>query len=163
VINRGSRFDSASLAILKRIDDLESLIQSTAASVPLVPEPIIFPPSSPFAPHEDLEILENTHWKPCLVNVEAILEWPIFETIEQHRQWSFPAEEENDHSPSSISVDFDIQSGSHLVERFFEDIHIFNPVLEENEIRDYVRNIQLNGIGWDSKSCLMVHIPIFTT
>jgi hypothetical protein len=152
------------LAILKRIDDLESLIQTTVVSVPSVPEPTIFPSTSPFAPHEDLNVLlESTQWKPCLVNVEAILEWPVFEAIEQHRHWSFPAEEENDHSPLSISVEFDIQSSSHLIERFFEDIHIFNPILEENDVRDYMRNIQLNGIGWDSKSCLMVKIPIFIT
>jgi len=37
VINRGSRLDSASLAILKRIDDLESFIQTTVVSAPSVP------------------------------------------------------------------------------------------------------------------------------
>ena len=57
VINRGSRFDSASLAILKRIDDLESFIQTTVVSAPSVPVPDVFPPISPFAPREDLEAL----------------------------------------------------------------------------------------------------------
>jgi hypothetical protein len=144
---------------LKRIDDLENLIQSTAVSAPMVHTiPTAFQPT---AQHEDLEILEDKHSKHCLVNVEAILQWPVFETIEQHYHWS-PVEEENDHSALSVSVDFDLQSSSHLIDRFFEDVHIFNPVLEESQIKEFMRNIQMNGIGWDSQSCLLVNFPLST-
>ena len=70
-------------------------------------------------------------WKPYLVNVEAILEWPVLNTTEQHHHLPFPVKEEHDHPALSVSVDFDVQSSNHLNETFFEHIHIFNPVLEQ--------------------------------
>lgn len=39
---------------------------------------------------------------------------------------------------------------------FFDNIHIFNPILEEEDVQNYINTVQFEGIGWDGMSCLVV-------
>jgi hypothetical protein len=55
-----------------------------------------------------------------------------------------------------ISVDLDLQAADSLLRRFFDDVHIFNPTLKEEDVREYVKMVRFNGIGWDATSCLLV-------
>lgn len=65
--------------------------------------------------------------------------------------------EENAHDRATpISVDFDLYKTDSLLREFFDNVHIFNPTLEEEEVREYVNIARLNGIGWDAMSCLLV-------
>ena len=50
----------------------------------------------------------------------------------------------------------ELESCSNLLDKFFGSVHIKNPVLDKKEIRQWGREISLNGIGWDSRSCLVV-------
>ncbi|KAJ5328875.1 hypothetical protein N7452_009265, partial [Penicillium brevicompactum] len=153
-----SSFDSASLAILKRMDDLESLIQSVS-NAPLVVSPAAFCSTSPSS-RDHSGVNAQEHRVTFLVNAEAVLRWPVFESISiQPSPYQSSAAQDDYHSPGlSIPVDLDLQSGGHFIERFFEDVHIFNPVLEEQDVIEYLGEVQRNGIGWDAKSCLMLLI-----
>jgi hypothetical protein len=55
-----------------------------------------------------------------------------------------------------ISVDFELHETDSLLRGFFDHVHIFNPTLEEEDVREYVNIVRLNGIGWDAMSCLLV-------
>lgn len=56
--------------------------------------------------------------------------------------------------PPHVSVE--LESCSNLLDNFFNRIHIKNPVLDEQEIRQWAREISFHGIGWDGRSCLVV-------
>ena len=53
-------------------------------------------------------------------------------------------------------VDFDAFDGGHLVRNYFENVHVFNPVLDEAKIQGYMRDARFNGLGWDARSCLLL-------
>lgn len=140
------------------MDDLESLIQSVS-NAPLVVSPAAFCSTSPSS-RDHSGVNAQEHRVTFLVNAEAVLRWPVFESISiQPSPYQSSAAQDDYHSPGlSIPVDLDLQSGGHFIERFFEDVHIFNPVLEEQDVIEYLGEVQRNGIGWDAKSCLMVTI-----
>jgi hypothetical protein len=43
-----------------------------------------------------------------------------------------------------------------LFQQFLDHVHIFNPVLEESKVNEYMRYARFNGLGWDAQSCLLV-------
>ena len=43
-----------------------------------------------------------------------------------------------------------------LLQRFLDTVFIYNPVLEEAVLHQYLREIQYHGLKWDAKSCLCV-------
>ncbi|KAJ5889302.1 hypothetical protein N7504_010112 [Penicillium tannophilum] len=156
-----STFDSASLMILKRIDDLEFLIQSRTND----PLPVNLlnnvPSTSPSIPFGEVSVIdEQTQWKPSFANIDEVLKWPVFDDQnfdQQFRLLSLP-EEDNCQPELPMSVDLDFHAADHLLRSFFDDVHIFNPTLKEEDVREYVKLVQFNGIGWDATSCLLLLI-----
>ena len=55
-----------------------------------------------------------------------------------------------------MSADVDLPSAEGVLRSFFDNVHIFNPILEEEEVRDHIRRVRFEGIGWDAVSCLVV-------
>lgn len=155
--DRGRRFDSASLAILKRIDDLESLIQSKSNEPPVAPSNSISSTSPiPFSIGSSGSD-QQTEWKPSFINIEEVLKWPVFDNQIDQRICLLSRPDEDEAQPElPISVDLDLQAADSLLRRFFDDVHIFNPTLKEEEVREYVKMVRFNGIGWDAISCLLV-------
>lgn len=98
-----------------------------------------------------------------MINIEEVLKWPVFDNHEfDPRLYLLSPSDENTIQPSlQSSVDLDLRVADHLVRSFFDNVHIFNPTLKENDINEYVRSVQLNGIGWDAMSCLLVSFPYF--
>ena len=100
---------------------------------------------------------------PCYINIEAVLSWPIFEDQDfEHRiDLKSLLKDTNDYGdPHSMSVapDFEDCAASQLLQQFLDNVHIFNPVLEETKVKEYMRNARFNGLGWDAQSCLLVNI-----
>ncbi|KAJ5392627.1 hypothetical protein N7509_008117 [Penicillium cosmopolitanum] len=157
-----TKFDSASLAILKRIDDLEALIQTKANDPPPVALPNVLCSSSSSSPNDiwasGLE--QQTQLEPCFINIEEVLKWPVFDDHEfDPRLYLLSPSDESTVQPNlQTSVDLDLRVADHLVRSFFDNVHIFNPTLKEEDINEYVRSVQLNGIGWDAMSCLLLLI-----
>lgn len=43
-----------------------------------------------------------------------------------------------------------------LVDKFLMEVHVRNPILDEEELRRHARDVAGNGMGWDGKTCLVV-------
>ncbi|KAK9236472.1 hypothetical protein V1525DRAFT_420403 [Lipomyces kononenkoae] len=148
-------FDPASLAILKRIDDLECLLQAKVAE----PLPIALSnrleSTSPLAPHSDLasSVVDlRTYWRRSCINVDAVLRWPVF------ADQDFPsrlhpvslAEDDKAHSELTampMSVDVDLPAAESLLRNFFDNVHIFNPILDEEDVREYMKSLLIYAHG----------------
>ena len=161
-------FDSASLAILEKLNVLEELLRGSSSSVMTV-EGSEHP--------QDLLLLLKNLGSPALerhnesvsrhINIEAVLSWPVFEGEGFDRRLDLKAllvPCYDDESPPNMSVtaDFEHGAGEHLVQNYLDNIYIFNPVVEEAKIHKYMRNARFNGLGWDAESCLLVPSPFIS-
>lgn len=161
-------FDPASLAILKRIDDLESnlegLIQAKLAQSLPIALPTSLDSTSPAAPQIDLGSGLVDLWTPGkrpLVSIEAVLQWMPFGALGFPSRLYPTPRAEGDKTPSDpstwrMSVDVDLPLAEAVLRSFFDNVHIFNPILEEEEVRNYIKVVRFDGIGWDAVSCLVV-------
>jgi hypothetical protein len=98
---------------------------------------------------------------PSYINIEAVLSWPVFDDQDFESRLDLRAllqSNSNNVSPTAMSVaaDFEISQAGELLQNFLENVHIYNPVLEEAKVRDYIRYASFNGLGWDAQSCLLV-------
>lgn len=61
-------------------------------------------------------------------------------------------------SGSTISNDFmhHVENEEQLLQRFLDNVFIYNPILEESVLHQCIREIQFHGLQWDAKSCLVV-------
>lgn len=165
-----SSFDPASLAILQRLDTLEELLRASKSSSPVQTSPSqainsANPTSaSPSAALRDLRYpsLERTAESvPCYINVEAVLAWPVFEDQKFDRQLDLKSllrspDRQTSAPHASVSADFENYAGTQLLQRYLDNVHIYNPVLDEAKVKEYMRNACFNGLSWDSESCLLV-------
>lgn len=98
---------------------------------------------------------------PYNITVEGVLAWPVFSSeFEDHTDLKSLLQDHDRAFPlpaATLSVvDFEAFDGDRLVRNFFDNAHVFNPVLEEGKIHDYIREARFSGLGWDAKSCLLV-------
>jgi hypothetical protein len=56
----------------------------------------------------------------------------------------------------SVASCFEDCEADRLLQQFLNNVHIFNPVPEEANIKEYVRNARFKGISCDAQSCLLV-------
>ena len=57
-----------------------------------------------------------------------------------------------------VFPDIDLHAANKLLKQFLDNFHIFNPILEEWKVREYMRSTSFNGLGWDAQSCLLVGV-----
>jgi hypothetical protein len=53
-------------------------------------------------------------------------------------------------------ISLELENCSQLLDRFFSRVHIKNPVLDEEEVRQWAKEVAFHGIGWNAQSCLVV-------
>lgn len=53
-------------------------------------------------------------------------------------------------------IDLDVDNVAKLFETFVNHIHIYNPILVLEKVKDDIKAIQFNGLGWGAESCLLV-------
>jgi hypothetical protein len=156
------RFDLASLAILQRFDALEQLIRTSFSSShqPNQSNKSVSPLSVPTdLGSPSLERADDS--VSCYINIEAVLSWPIFEGQDFDRRLDLKSLLQDNHEygdsySMSAAPDLEDCEANQLLQQFLDNVHIFNPVLEEAKVKDYVRNARFKGIFWDAQSCLLV-------
>jgi hypothetical protein len=91
------------------------------------------------------------------MNIENVLSWPVFDDQNPNLDLKSLLNDENAIS-SQLPPIVDVEESQEevLVQRFMENVFIFNPVLEEAKLQKYIRDARLNGLGWDAQSCLLV-------
>lgn len=161
-------FDPASLAILERIDQLEGKLQARnqSAGVDQRDDARSSTHSTPGRPDSTFQTKSTSKGNVAIINVEKILSWPIFHhQFDAHLKLK-PLLEGSLSAPDRLSLqsvdrtkaagELEIESCSGLLDVFFKHVHIKNPVLDEKLIRQWVRDVCLNGISWSAQSCLVV-------
>ncbi|KAH7010487.1 hypothetical protein EDB80DRAFT_714940 [Ilyonectria destructans] len=142
-----SSFDPASLEIIERLDRLERKLDN-----PLHPrlESVIEQQSVPSSTHDPHALLPE--------NLDAVLKWAVFQRLAPSSKVGSTAT-----SPiwrgilGRIPVtgdELDPASCNEWLDNFFNEVHIKNPILDEENTRRLVRKVCLDGAGWDSSSCL---------
>lgn len=161
-------FDTASLAILDKLNTIEELLRKpvptptqsfsparhesnvaqTPASIPSV--------LSAAAPEKPIASTRRR------MSIETVLSWPAFADQSPNLDLkgllvSFDIGRKG----SSIANDFLHQNGNEeqLLQKFLDNVFIYNPVLEEAVLHQYIREIQFHGLKWDARSCLVVCQP----
>ncbi|OBT39636.1 hypothetical protein VE00_09758 [Pseudogymnoascus sp. WSF 3629] len=164
--NDHSTFDPASLTILQRLDDLEELLRKNATTVPqdqndslTSPSVSLSIPKTP-AP-QSLE--RPAEWRPSYINIETVLTWPVFDdqNFDERLDLRSLLRSDKNHAASPtlpIPADFGLYAAGQLLQQFLDNVHIFNPILEEAKVREYMRAASFNGLGWDAQSCLLLLI-----
>ena len=104
-------------------------------------------------------------WKPSYINIEAVLAWPIFnnQNFEERLDLKALFRSVDDKVPPPmiyVFPDIDLHAANKLLKQFLDNFHIFNPILEEWKVREYMRSTSFNGLGWDAQSCLLVGVTI---
>jgi hypothetical protein len=168
------RFDPASLAILARFDGLEEHLQAITARVEL--QPTNHNPNYKETSPSSLSALKELQ-SPALertadsvrryINIEAVLSWPVFDdqgldgSLDLRTLLLVDAKNCSDTSAISVPPDFELCAGNELFRQFLDHVHIFNPVLEEVKVNEYIRHARFNGLGWDAQSCLLVCVRCY--
>ena len=114
---------------------------------------------------------------------EDILDWPVFQSRHNREQierlifdpalhsdhdYSSPSNRSRFSAPSpaeareeprrrmSSTRGIREEDVSELVERFLNNVHTKNPILDSNALRGIVKSIAGDGFGWDARTCLVV-------
>lgn len=160
-------FDPASLAILERIDQLEGKLHARNQSAGNDQRDDVKSSTHSTPGRRDSTFRTNSTSKGiAIINVEKILSWPIFHhRFDAHLKLK-PLLEGSLSAPDHLSLqavdratavgDLEIESCSGLLDVFFNYVHITNPVLDEKLVRQWARDVCLNGISWSAQSCLVV-------
>lgn len=158
-------FDLASLAILQRLDGLEELIRSGHQQEKVISSKTDISKGAP-SPTTVLKdcgspTLERTGKAVSYqINVETILQWPIFQGKNLGQQdLRQLIQSRKSYSDTSLELDiqkFDSSTRLELFDRFVNTVHIYNPILEEAVVRDYIESSFSVDLGWDARSCLVV-------
>lgn len=145
------------------MDDLEELLraknattvpheQSDSQTSPSVSIPKALAPQSLERPAE---------WRPSYINIETVLTWPVFDDQNFNERLDLRSLLRSDKNYAAsptlpIPADFGLYAAGQLLQKFLDNVHIFNPILEETKVREYMRAASFNGLGWDAQSCLLV-------
>lgn len=148
-----SSFDPASLHILQRLDDLEQLVREGSTNTSN---------QSIIIPNQLCESLAPAQILPC--SIDSVLEWrslrelrseppngPAFPCIKKSVQMTT--------SPPLSGLDeFEPHRIRSLLDKFFNFVHVKNPVLDEQQTRRTVNRVCLHGIDWSPDACLSLLI-----
>lgn len=168
IADLSNSIDPGSLAILKRLDGLERLIREGKPQELPRNTSTAGPSSqnSPLnAPNLTARGVSDTAEYRYHVNVESMLQWPVFErqNIDQRVNLKslFDSVHETNFALQWSPSDPDIQSEEvdDALQKFWDHVHVFNPIFEEAKLKEQLDSIRSNGLGWNPESCLLVRIP----
>jgi len=161
-------FDSASLAILDKLNTIEELLRGTndrSETVAAAPSTADSESRGTLSRLKSLNSpsLERTKDQaPCHMNIEGVLSWSVFDDISPNLDLKSLLNSSRYGQQQNLSISTELDehiAEEDLVSRFMNNVFIYNPVLEEAKIHRYMRDARFNGIGWDAQSCLLVTNP----
>ncbi|ERS98826.1 uncharacterized protein SPSK_04006 [Sporothrix schenckii 1099-18] len=105
------------------------------------------------------------------VSIDAVLQWAPLKD-EGFTTRMFPSPRRDDATSPEANgalsngngsnwrgaIDLDLPAADAVLRSFFDNVHVFNPILEEEDVQDYVKMVRFQGIGWDAVSCLTLLI-----
>ncbi|RVX74863.1 hypothetical protein B0A52_01140 [Exophiala mesophila] len=161
-----SSFDSASLAILDKLNTIEELLrtpnghgQNRSATLSDVGDETRTLSKLKSLNSPSLERTKDP--APCHMNIEGVLAWHVFDDLHPDLDLKGLLNATDHGAPPTVPMvtEFDEHFAEEdLVESFMNNVFIYNPVLEEAKVQRYMRDARFNGIGWDAQSCLLLLI-----
>ncbi|KAJ5368264.1 uncharacterized protein N7496_008024 [Penicillium cataractarum] len=167
-ISATAGFDPASLAILAKLEELQSGMESLSGHLQRPPS---HSPNATLVAQESIHTISPVQAPLALRldrhlqrgNISQVLAWDIWQPHELP-QCLTAGEDEPGANPTSFSrartsvLDQgpDISLFTGYLDAFFSNVHVLNPVLAEQQIRAQLSSFQLNGIGWDADSFLLL-------
>ncbi|KAJ9499416.1 hypothetical protein H2202_004999 [Exophiala xenobiotica] len=162
------KFDSASLAILDKLNTIEELLRgphddrrTAVTAAPSSADPDARGTLSRLKSLNSPSLERAKDSAPFHMNIEGVLSWSVFDDLSPNLDLKGLLNSGNQAVPLQLSVatEFDEHFAEEtLVARFMNNVFIYNPVLEEAKIHRYMRDARFNGIGWDAQSCLLLLI-----
>jgi hypothetical protein len=165
-------FDSASLAILDRLNHVVTLLETR----PTAPPDVSMPSPQSTIPHAASALsqglpnevpatayLEDPNLLTASVCCEEILRWPILNTCRVDFQ-SFVLDTDYPDIAATTPGRFESSLGRgvqeedfiHLSRRFLALVHVKNPILDVSAFKKAVKQVTETGPQWDGTSCLVV-------
>ncbi|KIX00868.1 uncharacterized protein Z518_09933 [Rhinocladiella mackenziei CBS 650.93] len=162
-----STFDSASLAILDKLNTIEELLRgsnhrsSGSAAAPSSTDGDSRGTLSRLKSLDSPSLERTKDATPCYMNIEGVLSWSVFDDLSPNLDLKGLLNAPSPGPGGNVSMVSNLDDHfveEDLVAQFMNNVFIYNPVLEEAKIHRYMRDARLNGIGWDAQSCLLLLI-----
>ncbi|KAL7946721.1 hypothetical protein V8C42DRAFT_352272 [Trichoderma barbatum] len=157
-----SAFDPASLKILERLDQIESLLETKSQNNK----------SDSCTRQDDAANAQNdTHQHgsgerqhSCSLQIVSseVLGWPIFGNqfgLQANAITVLRRKPPKPIQPSSSALETflgNTGASNRLITNFIQHVHIKNPILELAILKRMVQHACLEGVGWDPESCLVL-------
>lgn len=112
-------------------------------------------PNHALLQHEGLFDMKNE--PSSRMSVEGILGWTPFDDLRPQLNLTHllsPQEAVDATPPPTAS--FDVGDEHELLQRFVDHVLTFNPIIDEEVVRQYFRDVQYTGMRWDAQSCVLV-------
>lgn len=94
-------------------------------------------------------------------NLQQVLAWDVWRPHQPRESGlaSVRTLDYNHESPTfSNSQHVDLKLFAVYLDAFFRNVHVLNPVLDENEVRSQLTHLLLAGIDWEATTCLLLLI-----
>lgn len=160
------RFDTASLAILEKLNTIEELLRKPTPTPPLVQSPSRHDSNAVQTPASVPSVLSAAAPEKPLtstrrrMSIETVLSWQAFsdQAPNLNLKGLLVADDIGKSGSHLSSADFPnhFENDKQLLQRFLDNVFIYNPILEESVLHQCIREIQFHGLQWDAKSCLVV-------
>lgn len=158
-VSATSGFDSASLAILARLQELSGDVQSLASR--LHHPPYRSPGATSGSAGHPLALDLARHLQRG--NLNQVLSWDVWQPhttpphLEAGREGLTPeSSSRSDLETAGPDRGLDLTLFTGYLDAFFRNVHILNPVLDEQQVRGRLTKFLLGGVGWDADSCLLL-------
>jgi hypothetical protein len=157
-------FDPASLAIIEKLASIEQSVKqgfeqlqqggSTVSQLATVAA--IESPSHALLQHEGLFDTKNE--PASRMSVEGVLAWSPFEHLQPELNLTHLLSSQEALLDANVpsAPAFDAGDEHELLQRFVDHVLTFNPVVDEDAVRQYLRDVQFTGMRWDAQSCVLV-------
>ncbi|KAH1586184.1 hypothetical protein KXX00_005340 [Aspergillus fumigatus] len=180
-----SVFDPASVLIIQRLDQIESLLQQqqrqrqqkqSEDSGPALRNTNALDTirhasaagDSGWTTFNSSPVYQTHGSDLSRLTIETILSWSVFEG----KYDAGPSLTDLLSSPTTLSqepflasidprherLDLDLRTCTRLLHTFLEEVHIANPILDGPLVTGYLYQACIHGIGWDAPSCLVLLI-----
>jgi hypothetical protein len=92
------------------------------------------------------------------MSVEGVLAWSAFEHLQPELNLTDLLSSHETRVDANVpsAQAFDEGDEHDLVQRFVDHVLTFNPVVDEDVVRQYLRDVQFTGMRWDAQSCVLV-------
>lgn len=165
-------FDPASLAILGKLTELQAELKTVSERVSHGGGPVLAVHSldghdaSPLARasvHDQPQPCHHLDRHLQRGNFHQVLEWDIWQPHQTPPAYHAGHDEPGAESPSftrvqaaASNLNLDLSLFTSYLDAFFRNVHVLNPVLDEQLVRAQLTNLLLNGVSWDAASCLLL-------